>query len=556
MACREPGSNLSMLRSTFRGLLALALVAAPVAAASAATLSQVRVGTHENHTRIVLELDEAASYRLAPPAAGGSQLQIQLEADSAARHIASKSPLVKAVRVEPSQRGSTISVDLTKGNVEISEMVLANPPRIVLDVKPAGSMAAMTAPPAAAPKPEPAPRPTAEPAQVVAPAPKPDAAPAPTAPPAGRLAADGKPVSAAEPAASKGAAPSLSDPVPSDIVAKPAARFEAPAPAPELEPAAQPVARVAPPAKPAAAPPTKPTSANPEIFARAEAQPEGASAEGAAKEAEGAAKEASAAAPAAAEEERAAPPAARPAEVVVRKPTPLAATKPVAAAATWTDRLTSPVGYAAIGAVLLLFVVLAVRRRRRDEDDDPLYSVMAADDAGADEDDLRGQQQDDSVVEWGRRDEEPGVESAYEAPGFDADEPISRNGSQQLALGRLRADEAEAPAPAAEPDPDAMFDGPGVPAIAEAPAPVVAAPSDAYAGGDATRIVGEFEGRIKDLERRIEQLAEARERLERQVAAQTEELRVQRAAIARTQRVVRSMSKGEDLATEPVPRSS
>jgi hypothetical protein len=30
---------------------------------------------------------------------------------------------------------------------------------------------------------------------------------------------------------------------------------------------------------------------------------------------------------------------------------------------------------------------------------------------------------------------------------------------------------------------------------------------------------------------------------------------VQRAAIARTQRVVRSMTKGDDLVTEPVPRS-
>jgi len=60
---------------------------------------------------------------------------------------------------------------------------------------------------------------------------------------------------------------------------------------------------------------------------------------------------------------------------------------------------------------------------------------------------------------------------------------------------------------------------------------------------------------VKDLERRLEQLAEARERLERQVAAQTEELRVQRAAIARTQRVVRTLTKGEDLATEPVPRA-
>ena len=63
------------------------------------------------------------------------------------------------------------------------------------------------------------------------------------------------------------------------------------------------------------------------------------------------------------------------------------------------------------------------------------------------------------------------------------------------------------------------------------------------------------ERRLAELERRIEQLAEARERLERQVAAQTEELRVQRAAIARTQRVVRSIAKTEDMATEPVPRA-
>src|SRR5690606_34930960 len=104
----------SILRSTSRGLVALALVAAPLAAASAAKLSQVRVGTHENHTRIVLELDEAASYRLAPPGADGSQLQVRLDAQSTARQVTSKSPLVKAVRVEPSPRGATISVDLTQ----------------------------------------------------------------------------------------------------------------------------------------------------------------------------------------------------------------------------------------------------------------------------------------------------------------------------------------------------------------------------------------------------------------------------------------------------------
>jgi hypothetical protein len=57
------------------------------------------------------------------------------------------------------------------------------------------------------------------------------------------------------------------------------------------------------------------------------------------------------------------------------------------------------------------------------------------------------------------------------------------------------------------------------------------------------------------LERRIEELVDARERLERQVAAQTEELRVQRAAIARTQRVLRTITPRTDEETsEPVVR--
>ena len=79
----------------------------------------------------------------------------------------------------------------------------------------------------------------------------------------------------------------------------------------------------------------------------------------------------------------------------------------------------------------------------------------------------------------------------------------------------------------------------------------VAAPATPRSRAD----LGEIERRVAELERRLEQLTEARERLERQVAAQTEELRVQRAAIARTQRVVRTIAKTEDMATEPVPRA-
>jgi hypothetical protein len=75
------------------------------------------------------------------------------------------------------------------------------------------------------------------------------------------------------------------------------------------------------------------------------------------------------------------------------------------------------------------------------------------------------------------------------------------------------------------------------------------------AGGDVMRLVQELERRLGALESKLDQANEAREKLERQVAAQSEELRVQRAAIARTQRALRTMSRGdEEKATEPALR--
>jgi hypothetical protein len=62
--------------------------------------------------------------------------------------------------------------------------------------------------------------------------------------------------------------------------------------------------------------------------------------------------------------------------------------------------------------------------------------------------------------------------------------------------------------------------------------------------------VATLEQRISRLEGRIEELLESRERLERYAAAQNEELRVQRAAIARTQRVLRGIVRPEDQTAE------
>ena len=78
--------------------------------------------------------------------------------------------------------------------------------------------------------------------------------------------------------------------------------------------------------------------------------------------------------------------------------------------------------------------------------------------------------------------------------------------------------------------------------------------SDAVDNESTVRMIGELATRVGDLETRLEDAVDAKERLERQVAAQTEELRVQRAAIARTQRAVRNLTqRAEDAPTEPAP---
>ena len=80
-------------------------------------------------------------------------------------------------------------------------------------------------------------------------------------------------------------------------------------------------------------------------------------------------------------------------------------------------------------------------------------------------------------------------------------------------------------------------------------------PAAGAGSADIGLVLKEIERRMASIETRIDEIAEGRESIERQVAAQTEELRVQRAAIARTQRAVRNMSRPEDAApTEPALR--
>ena len=150
---------------------------------------------------------------------------------------------------------------------------------------------------------------------------------------------------------------------------------------------------------------------------------------------------------------------------------------------------------------------------------------------------------------------------------FAAGEPFSVD--EQPGEAALPWAKVGASAPAAEPRAPAtgepsLFDQPPEPTVSldepeitgvtmDQPQGIGAAPA---AGPAPTVAVSpQFEQRLSQMEARLADVLEAKERLERQVAAQTEELRVQRAAIARTQRVLRNLTRPEEEATEPAPKT-
>ncbi len=102
----------------------------------AAEIVDVRVGRHPDFTRVVFELDRAVGYRIerADSSRGVSELVVSLEAVSSAERIDSPKSLIQQVRLEPVGARSVARVRLVKGGLRIKEMILNNPPRIVLDV--------------------------------------------------------------------------------------------------------------------------------------------------------------------------------------------------------------------------------------------------------------------------------------------------------------------------------------------------------------------------------------------------------------------------------------
>jgi len=427
-----------MLRVAAASVFAVLLVAHPDLGAAVgnsgtpANLTDLRVGVHPDHTRIVIETDGEAPYVVDP---NDREILVHVDAAATAEAVTTKSPHLIWVKVEPTALGTDIRIQL-KQPVEVKALVLERPDRIVLDLYPKYAAAETEE---AAPLPAPVVLPEEAAPPVVAEAP-PDAEISPEEEPGlpeeepGMAAEDEEPLVLQLPELDAG---------------------EEAVPGAEMEPEARP--------EPGAELAGEPETAT-------EGEPEAATESGG--------EVAQAPAPPAAESRAPAPPAEPAAEPASPFRSPFA-----------------------LGATALVLLALFFWLQRRLRTAERRISPLPAEDEEPFEPPER-------VVAVG---EEPGTgESVFD-----------------VAPESLGAEPEE------------------VPSLRP---PIVAA-----TGLDAE---DEAERRIAHVEKRIEELAEARDRLERQIAAQTEELRVQRAAIARTQRVLRSIAPKNDdePSSEPLVR--
>jgi len=420
-------------------VLGAAVLFLAAASAGAASLVDVRIGLHQEYTRVVLETDAKASCEV--ESSGSEELVLRLGASSGVKLVPyPRSTHLVSVAVKPIAAGdSEIRVAL-RGPVEVKKMVLSAPPRIVLDLREAKAADAMapTAPPPAPPAPLPEAAESATPPRSPAETPSETAPSAPPEPLAEKIeAAEEEEVVAL---------PSVPEP---DQGAVLAAEEE------EAQPAAM--------------------------------APEDSD---------------------------------RPRRVVVPPP-------PVAQGGL-LDRLPAPLNQPLVLAgvalaVILVIAIVLMRRRGAASEQDPITPFATGEPF--------------SVDEKPGLAEEPEAEQADE--GLPA--PFEEEGEESSLFDQpVETMESADEEPAAE---EPATDG-----VEAAMAPPVAESPQSPGLGQ------EMEQRLANLEQRLEEFIDERERLGRQVAAQTEELRVQRAAIARTQRVLRDLTRPADEATEPVPK--
>lgn len=573
------------------GLLVCLLVVPLAGTAQATEVVEVRIGNHPTYTRVVFETSAPAGYRIEREEAGGAKLlALTLDATSRERDISSRSVGVESIRIQE-ELGKTIArIRLRRSDLILKEMILSNPPRIVLDLEhpeaaaPRLAAAATTTPAASAVAPKPSATQRTKSPRPVAKAPAP--APRPAAPIAAKPAAV-EPVAKANPAKA-----------PATLAAEPEA--------PPATPAAPKPYKVVNWDDPAKVPGAEDSAAEEHAAAVREMTP-GAHKPGsmgskqplpAPAPATDTASASDAAGPAVAQAEAETPktsqatPPVKPAERVARATPPSsssgssAGTGSKTAAGASGGATEAPFDYVTIGAIAagaVLLALIAMRLvRRRSLPNDLDVTTLAADAEAAEPEPVVARGPSDLTYpaprpnagadQAGAADEDDSVSGAatkkYKVD--DLDEAVAQSKKKRspnqpteaYSLAEVSAGTSNEVDHAAGLFDDDDSEGEkamdmevnDLPSDRSAPA----APPPVMAGdSDLASLVQDLISRVGSLEGRLEEANDARERLERQVAAQSEELRVQRAAIARTQRALRSLSRTEeDQATEPALKQS
>jgi len=530
------------------GLL-LFLIAAP---AQANRIVQVRVGNHPTFTRLVFEMDAFAGYQVERRAGtdGAEQLTVTLEASTPPREITSKSVGIESVQIAEGVDQAIAQIRLRKSGLQMKEMILSNPPRIVLDfVHSAAAVAELTGDPYAKPtpaEPEPAAAKVVEPK----PAPKPAAAKVVAKVVEPKLAPKLDPISApVEPTPSPQDAPVDPTPSPEEIAMIDSAQDSE---ATESSLAAEADRRAD---LRASIPgvhkrgelklPIDPTadSSPDEIAGTDQTDEQIADAADADIDAPlGSPKRAS---PQSTDRTQRRMPSPSDVTRRIEKPKPADSGLPF-------DTVT----LVGIGVGALIVLVVAVRLFRRRSLPNDLDVTTFADEPDDDAAALDRETSDRIPVEGFLMNDSPTDGPAPQVEGLAPQ--VEEQNTAAYSLSEVAAEAIEPETGLYDEDPEGEKpmdmettnlpterDDFGVP------------PAAVMSGGDdnMSQLVQELAGRIANLEARLDEANDSRERLERQVAAQSEELRVQRAAIARTQRALRSLSRSEeDQATEPALR--
>jgi len=503
----------SVSRAVWIVAFAAGLLAGP---AWASEVVEVRIGNHPTFTRVVFELDAPAGYGIERRMVeeGASEILVTLEASSTPRSVKSHSVMVERVAVQDGRARSVAHIRLKKSPSRVKELILSNPPRIVFDLMlPAKELLAVQRKAQAKAKLQADKKKKTEAAEppklATAPKPEPKAAAAPKVP---------------KPAPKAAAAPKVPKPAP-----KAAAVPEAPKPKAEPVPAPKPSPPRAAEPKPLAAFEAPPPAELPKQVAPPEPEKLKALAK--------------------AEPVKPLPPKAELMKAAAKKRT----AAPGPAAGGGIDWVTW--GAAAAGVLVVLLVIVLVARRRSLPND---LDVTAL----AEEESDQG-----GILDGGFA---MGEEAAPESMGSTAEasapapkEPIAPDTQiPEEEPPRSTLDIAAGPGlfdDDSEKENETMdiesTDMPMERTASELPTQMGAAVAGVAGESDIARLVQDLERRVAQIETRLDESVDARERLERQVAAQSEELRVQRAAIARTQRALRSLNRGEEeQATEPALR--